>query len=394
MTILCTGTAAAATTYTDISGNWANEAISRLNRLGVFDGIYTDLFQPNEYVTREELLEFAARTFNLTTTQKQTLYSWLDHLALVDSEMVENRDRVTRGELVALVANLIGLTEQSIDFESWEPSFVDIPSDHPLFAVVEQINALEILPTYVMNHFEPERLATRAETAALLDAVINLKTVIGEVVEIHQPSQRVIVLTDDEQYQSVPIDSASLILRNGQLEQFKQIVVGDHIQALYNTGGTVALVSIESSDSHQGSLLSNLVNMLKGIQLPTNLKSLTTGLESLISKDTLGTIQQVLTPQQLAAIISGDWSNVNDNFRSDLFERLVELGLSPWEAEAVLSQDWQSLGDMGVDRVASLLSDYIGVSPELIYAAYNQEWGKLYEYAQVEIAQRLLTALM
>ena len=72
---------------------------------------------------------------------------------------------------------------------------------------------------------------------------------------------------------------------------------------------------------------------------------------------------------------------------------LVELGLAPWEAEAVLSQNWQALGDMGMDRVAVLLSDYVGVSPEIFYAAFNQDWGKVYEYAQVEIAQRLLTAL-
>ena len=259
-----------------------------------------------------------------------------------------------------------------------------------MFTAVELVNKLNVLPTYVMNRFEPQRASTRAETAALLNAALNLENIAGEVVEIHQPSNRIIVTTSDNQYRSLPVAEQTLVLGSGAAQNVDQITVGDQIQALYDTNGNVALVSVEQGASGSG-LLQNLANLVKGLRNTANLQSL--NLDSLVSEDTVQTLQEVLTPEQVAAIISGDWSKASDSFRTNLFGQLVELGLAPWEAEAVLSQNWQALGDMGMDRVAVLLSDYVGVSPEIFYAAFNQDWGKVYEYAQVEIAQRLLTAL-
>lgn len=388
MVLLYTGTAFAH--YPDIEGNWARDAIINLAEQNIFAGIYEGNFEPNSSVTREEIIDLAARGFNLTTAEKQTLYSWLDHLMpMVDPDAEEN-DFATRAELTAVVANLMGLTDQSIDVDNWAPTFEDIDREHPLFTAVELVNKLNVLPTYVMNRFEPQRAATRAETAALLNAALNLENIAGEVVEIHQPSNRIIVTTSDNQYRSLPVAEQTLVLGSGAAQNVDQITVGDQIQALYDTNGNVALVSVEQGASGSG-LLQNLANLVKGLRNTANLQSL--NLDSLVSEDTVQTLQEVLTPEQVAAIISGDWSKASDSFRTNLFGQLVELGLAPWEAEAVLSQNWQALGDMGMDRVAVLLSDYVGVSPEIFYAAFNQDWGKVYEYAQVEIAQRLLTAL-
>lgn len=44
------------------------------------------------------------------------------------------------------------------------------------------------------------------------------------------------------------------------------------------------------------------------------------------------------------------------------------------------------------DRLTQEAADYLGVAPELVYAAVSQDWEKLLEYAQVELAQRLLTS--
>lgn len=389
MVLLYTGTAFAH--YPDIEGSWARDAIINLAEQNIFAGIYDGNFEPNNYVTREEIIELAARGFDLTTTEKQTLYSWLDHLMpMVDPEM-EAAEFATRAELTAVIANLMGLTDQSIDVANWEPSFEDINRDHPLFTAVELVSKLDVLPTYVMNRFEPQRLATRGETAVLLNAALHLENIAGKVAEIHEASNRIIVTTEDDLFRSLPIAADTIILSSGTAQNLNEIGVGDEIHAYYNTNGSVALVSVDQSTAGGSNLLQNLAGLLKNLPNVQSLKSL--NLDSLVSKDTAAALQEVLTPEQLAAIISGDWSKASDNLRSDLFGQLVELGLTPWEAEAVLSQDWQSLGDMGMDRVAVLLSDYIGVSPEIFYAAFNQDWSRLYEYAQVEIAQRLLTAL-
>lgn len=129
MVLLYTGTAFAH--YPDIEGSWARDAIINLAEQNIFAGIYDGNFEPNNYVTREEIIELAARGFDLTTTEKQTLYSWLDHLMpMVDPEM-EAAEFATRAELTAVIANLMGLTDQSIDVANWEPSFEDINRDHP-----------------------------------------------------------------------------------------------------------------------------------------------------------------------------------------------------------------------------------------------------------------------
>jgi len=388
--LLFSAAASAATTYSDIEANWARDAIRSLAELNIFDGIYTEAFQPNRSVTREEMIELAARCFGLTTAEKQALYSWLDHLMPMSNSDDVQGDYATRAELVAVAAKILGLADQSVNVENWYPTYEDIDRDHPLFAAVELANKLDILPTYVINRFEPDRLATRAETAFLLNAALHLDTVSGRISEIHQPSNRIIVKTLDNQYRSLPIAADTMILSKGETKRFDQIASGDQLHAYYDIDGNLALVNVETA-SNSGNLFQGLANLLKGWQQSTASPSLK--LNDFISEDTLDAIGQILTPEQLMAVISGDWSNASENFRGSLFGQLVELGLAPWEAEAVLSQDWKALGDMGMDRVATLLSDYVGVSPELFYAAFNQDWAKLYEYAQMEIAQRLLAAL-
>jgi len=313
---------------------------------------------------------------------------------MAESETAEG-DFATRAELVAVVGRLLGLANYGVDVETWYPTFDDIDRRHPLFAVVELANRLDLLPTYVINRFEPERLASRAETAAVLHAALSLDIVSGQIAEVHQGSNRIIVKTGDDQYRSLPVAADTLILAKGQNRKLDQITKGAHLQAFHDLQGNLALVNVESAVG-TGNLLQGLAGLLKGMQETIAVPSLkldNMNLDSLISKDTLAAIGEVLTPEQLMAIISGDWSGAGENFRASLFGQLVELGLTPWEVEAVLAQDWAALGDMGMDRVATLLSDYIGISPEIFYTAINQDWAKLYEYAQVEIAQRLLSAL-
>ena len=160
--ILLFSAASAATTYSDIEANWARDAIRSLAELNIFDGIYTEAFQPNRSVTREEMIELAARCFGLTTAEKQALYSWLDHLMPMSNSDDVQGDYATRAELVAVAAKILGLADQSVNVENWYPTYEDIDRDHPLFAAVELANKLDILPTYVINRFEPDRLATRA----------------------------------------------------------------------------------------------------------------------------------------------------------------------------------------------------------------------------------------
>ena len=100
----------------------------------------------------------------------------------------------------------------------------------------------------------------------------------------------------------------------------------------------------------------------------------------------------VLTPAQINAIIAGDWDLLEEEVSNELYGELVDRGVSPWEADALLRRDWESVRVMLQERLTQEAADYLKVAPELVHAAISQDWQKLLEYAQVELAQRLLTS--
>ena len=57
-----------------------------------------------------------------------------------------------------------------------------------------------------------------------------------------------------------------------------------------------------------------------------------------------------------------------------------------------LQQDWAAVQEIVKDRLAAEAAERLNVSPELVFSAINRNWDTLLEYAQVELAQRLLTS--
>ncbi|NLJ73581.1 MAG: S-layer homology domain-containing protein [Firmicutes bacterium] len=352
--------------FTDIEGNWARDPISHLDEMGVFEGVWEERFLPNESVSREAVIEIAGRAFGLDEAGKQSLYTWIDHFLPMSEEAQYQDDLLTRGELAGLVGNLLGLSDNIIVPNDWYPSFEDLDKDHPAFLYVEVLNKLGILPTYVINRFEPDRLATRAEAAFMIDSAVQLDAVEGVITEVLGSSNRIVVKTSNDEFRSLPLSDQTVIYRNGQIVTNEQLKAGDPVYALYDAQGQVRLVSLSGADSSPALL-----------QSVTNLTQI---------------LADILTPQQIAAIINGDWQKLNDEVRYELYQEIVDRGVAPWEAEALLSQDWTSLQDMVKDRLAAQAADYLSITPEMIYAAINRDWQKVLEYAQVELAERLLSS--
>ncbi len=383
--LLFSNIAFASNTYADIEDNWAQDAIVRLAKLGMFEGVYDETFQPDEHIKLNEVITLATKGFNLSPEKQQALYGWIDNFIQATDQDQSADEFVTRIELVAIAANLLDLSGKSLSVVDWASSFEDIQADHPLFAVIELINKLDVLPLDETGNFEPDRPTTRAEVAALFDALINLESTGGQVVEVRKPSNWIIIDAGDEQYRYLPVETDTIILRNGETRQIDEIQAGDGLTALYDLYGSVAVINVTPT-TNDNNLLQSLAGLFKGFQeTPT--------LDTLTSYDAIQVLQQILTPEQIAAAISGNWTDVGEGFRHNLTEELAEIGLTPWETEALLSRDWKSVQNMGVDRAALLVSDYLNLTPEIFYAVVNQNWDQLLEYAQIEIAQRLLTSL-
>lgn len=355
--------------FTDIQSNWAREAIINLDERGMLDPIITsnDNFLPNDNITREEAIEVASRVFELSPTDKQNLYTWLDHFLPMDENADYAGDYLTRGELTGLIAKLLGLTDSHVTPENLYPTFIDVDKDHPAYMHIELVNSLGILPSYIINRFEPSRLVTRAEAAHLLDSAMQLNSIEGKIADFHHNSNRILVETLDAETVSLPLQADTLVFRNGMSSNIEQLETGDSLFAIYDTNNQLKFVNVvKESELNTAAILKEISNIAQNLT-------------------------QYISPDEILALVQGDWSKLTDGLRSELFNQLIDLGLTPWEADSILSRDWEALQDLGLDRLAYEASDFLGLTPELVFSIVERDWEKALEYAQVELAQRLLT---
>lgn len=359
------GSATAAAAFVDIDHNWARDAIVSLETQGLFDNLWTEQFSPSSAVTHEEAFTLLSQTFQLTFEDVERLEQWLSDL------LVAHEEGVTRGEFAAALANLLGLGEHVEVPQGFYPSFADLSMDYPGFMGVEVLQRLGLLPTHMVGRFEPYRLITRSEVAFLLAQAQELTELQGSVQEIMEDGKQ-FTLKQEEGKEELALTLLSetlfvtpgnltrdTITKDGQLEKGQNIVVlARNNQAL--------LINLEHVSTAQ--------YVMDGLNKATK------------------ALVDVLTPAQINAIIAGDWDQLSEEVSSELYEELVDRGISPWEADALLKRDWASVQLMLQDRLTQEAADYLGVAPELVYAAVSQDWEKLLEYAQVELAQRLLTS--
>lgn len=342
--------------YTDISTNWARQAIMDLESRDVLTGFFDDEFGPHQPMEYSTFVELARRAFDID----------------VEMELPEESEDqlVTRSQLLSLTANLMGISERTITLSNWYPTFEDLDQDNPIYLEAEVLNMLGMLPTYIFDRLEPTRPATRAEVAHLLSKASSLEPLVGEISEIADDREQVMVQTETELV-AVTLGTSAKVYTDGQVTDVDKLEAGNKIFALVNDESQALLISVPKSG------LAALVDT-----------------EALMNTLTTATqvLADVLTPEQVTALLNGDWQALSDEVRYELHQRLVDLGVSPWEVDALLAQDWASVQEIAKDRLAAEAADYLNVSPELVFSALNQNWQRLLEYVQVELAQRLLTS--
>lgn len=350
--------------FTDIDHNWAKEAIVSLEEQGLFEKLWVDTFAPSSSVNHEEAFILVAQAFDLAAEDEEALQKWLNQL------LVAHPEGITRGEFAAILANLLGLGEHSEVPQGFYPSFADLNLDYPGFMGVEVLQRLGLLPTHMLGRFEPYRLITRSEVAFILSQALDLNEVEGIVDEVEGNKQIVLQAAEGDEKlvlnllkETLYVSPGSLtkdtINRNETIEKGQQIVV-------LARGNQALLVNVEETTTTQA--------LLDGLNKATQ------------------ALVDVLTPAQINAIIAGDWEQLGEEVSYELYDELVDRGISPWEADALLKRDWPSLQVMLQERLTQEAADYLSVTPELVHAAVSQDWTKLLEYAQVELAQRLLTS--
>lgn len=363
--ILTLNSAAALAAFTDIQGTWAESAIEALEEKGLFTELWEEEFKPSASVTHAEALQLVREGFGLTAEEGEALGQWLNQL------LVAHPEGITRGEFAALLGSVLGLGELTEVPNGFYPSFSDLNLDYPGFLGVELLQRLALLPTHMVGRFEPYRLLTRAEAAYILEQALRLTEVKGVVAEVQNDGRQVLVKqADGEGDTSLTLLAETLYVSPGSLikdpvSRGEKLKPGQDVVVLARENQAL-LVRLESENRTQA--------LLQGLTKATQV------------------VADILTPAQINALITGDWEQLGEEVRYEVYQELVDRGVAPWEAEAAINQDWGSLQLMLKERLTSETAEYLDVAPEMITAALDQNWTKVLEYAQVELAQRLLSS--
>ena len=347
--------------FSDIDYNWAKDAILSLEEQGLFEDLWSDLFSPSASLSHEDALTLLTQVFELTAEERDQVEDWLGDL------LVAHPEGITRGEFASLLANLLGLGEHLQAPEGFYPSFKDLALDYPGFMGAEFLQRLGLLPTHMSGRFEPYRLITRSEAAFIVHQALQLEEVEGVIAEVEGRQIALKKAAGDETLVMDLLDETLYVspgsLTRNTINRDEELKKGQNALILAR-GQQALLVRLEEKSTAQA--------LLEGLNQATQ------------------ALVDVLTPAQINAIIAGDWELLGEEVSYELYEELVERGVSPWEADALLKRDWASVQMMLQERLTQEAADYLKVAPELVQAALSQDWAKLVEYAQK--AQRLLTS--
>lgn len=178
------------TTFTDISGHWAKEAIEKAAKLGFVNGYEDGSFRPQGLVTRSEFAVILARALHLPVNDnKQLTFSDLDSIpqwastsisATVKAGIVTGYEdntfrsdqRITRAEITAMIVRALGLnldTTRNSTFADAE----DIPAWAKTY--ITAASEAKLVQGRDGNLFAPNDQATRAEAVTLILSMLNFK---------------------------------------------------------------------------------------------------------------------------------------------------------------------------------------------------------------------------
>lgn len=364
---------------TDIEGCWAEEAILALVDEGIISGYPDGTFKPEDPVTRAEFSKMVARAFAVRAAGEPTFSDIKDNwakayiAALTEAGIVSGfpdgtfrpTKDISRAEMAAILIRAINLGDKMDSLEQPEPSFIDVDQDHWAFRSIEIANTLGVLPIYFGVVFEPELPATRAETAYMIQSLIDLRIYEGKLAKIDNQQGTLTITTPGGVEQQVTMALDTAIYRNNVQAELDRLLRGDEVYVVSDAFGEPRFI--------------------KARGLVT--KDDVTTKVSILSKGTLN-------PDDVEALARSDWNSVKEGLEPKLVQNLVERGLTEEEATTILKQNWAELGELAKKRVAGALSDELGVSQDLVIALLDSDWEQAKAYGQIEVAQYVLMKLL
>ncbi|MGE5508185.1 MAG: S-layer homology domain-containing protein [Chitinophagales bacterium] len=370
---------AQAAQLSDINGSWAKGDIQQLVDRGVVTGYPDGTFRPARNVTRAEFAKMMAKAFHIDPVDgnsfKDTQGHWAQHYikALVDAKIIQGYEdntfrpdrTVTRAEELAMITRALKVDDQNEQLSSdWPASYADLDSKNWAFVPVEIANRLGLVPSYIQTKFEPDKKATRADTAYVVRAAMDLIEVKGQVASVDPQNNALTIKPDLGEQRQFTLPFDAMLFRNGTISDLQNFTAGDQVMVVTGTEGQPRLVKA--------------LGIVTKADLANRAASLTHGL---------------LTSDQIAALMSGDKTAISGSMKASLYNQLTNMGVGAEEAEALLNKDWSSLQGLSRDRIAQALGQQLNLPSDVVGAVLSRDWNQLQQAMQVQLTSQLLAKL-
>jgi len=165
--------------FPDLQGHWAEEEVLTLASSGIISGYPEGLFYPDREINMGEACKIVALAKgikvepSLGNSWAFPFYSALSKEGLLPWDYFEPDKKPSRGEVAELLRRAFYPKMEIFS----DPSFPDVPQDHPFFLSVEVLHQSGIILGKEDGYFHPEEPMTRAELAVLLCRILQLEKV-------------------------------------------------------------------------------------------------------------------------------------------------------------------------------------------------------------------------
>jgi hypothetical protein len=371
----------AQTPFTDLqTTHWAEKSIQTLMNKAVIQGYPDGTFKPEQPVTRAEFATMLTKAFGYRPDAPPSLNDIAGHWATraikaAATAKVMNafsngsfrpENHLNRSQLATMAGRVLHLGSKEEQYSDLLPvSYSDVPAGHGSYRAIEIARKLEILPQNYQPNYQPDKSVTRAEAAWVINALSQLNVSKGKIATIEPGTGLVNIQGTNRQPLLSLVTPETILLRNNAAATLDTLLSGDEVTAIALPSGDVKFLKAFGKVT-KNDLLSRISSFTKG-----NLK-----------------------PDQINSLISGDWEAVKNDLKSELYDRMVALGLTPAEAESIMVQDWNYLDTLSKDRLAQAISGYLGITREFGQAILERDLDKIKEYGRVELATAALSRLL
>ena len=172
------------TTFSDITGHWAEINIRTLQEQGVLHERIPSLFMPNEPVTRAEFVDMLVKSYHLNAPPQHTFTDISRHwaqdsiatahalgLVLGESETRFAPDKsLTREQMVTLLMRAAEVKQDGTSTHFADDAAISTWAKAAVSAATE----LQLVHGYPSGEFAPQNTTTRAEAVVVLQNTVNL----------------------------------------------------------------------------------------------------------------------------------------------------------------------------------------------------------------------------